>query len=241
MMAVREDGSIVGTVGGGNLELFLVRHALAAVSDGRPRWLHYDFSGGSDQNVEKACCGTTDFFVQPFAKTPRLIIFGAGHVGRALAPLAVSCGFSLLVVDDREEYLDAASFPPDTSFRHGPFALMAASVAIDCSTYIVIMTYGHTHDETVLAACLDRPWRYLGLMGSRAKVATVRAHLGASTEARLKLTRVHAPVGLDVGGRSPAEIAISIMGEMLAVRYGRPGGHSARQVARLDEGVDVER
>ena len=225
LMAVRKDGTIVGTVGGGNLELFVIRHALKALEDGRPRRLHYDFTGGLDQNVEKACCGTTDFFVQPFVETPRLVIFGAGHVGRALAPLAQACGFTVFVVDDRQEYLDAASFPVGTRFQHGPFREMTTNFPFDKSTYVVIMTYGHVHDETVLSACLDRPWRYLGLMGSSAKIATLKKHLGTTAAAREKLALVHAPVGLDVGGRSPAEIAVSIMGELLAVRYGRGGGH----------------
>ena len=220
-MAVRKDGSIIGTVGGGNLELFTIRHALASIEDGCPRRLHYDFSGGPEQNVSKACCGTTDFFIQPFTEMPRLVVFGAGHVARALVPQARSCGFSVLVADDRPEFLDAASFPEGTEFLFGPFTETAASAPLDETTYAVIMTYGHVHDEEVLAACLNRPWKYLGLMASRAKVAELKAHIGTTDEARRLLEKVRMPVGLDIGGRSPAEIAVSIMGEIIAERYGR--------------------
>ena len=220
-MAVHKDGSIVGTVGGGNLELFTIRHALASIEDGCPRRLHYDFSGGPEQNVSKACCGTTDFFIQPFTEMPRLVVFGAGHVARALAPMARSCGFSVVVADDRPEFLDAASFPEGTEFLPGPFPETAASAPLDESTYAVIMTYGHVHDQEALAACLNRPWKYLGLMASRAKVAELKKHLGTTDEARRLLEKVRMPVGLNIGGRSPAEIAVSIMGEIIADRYGR--------------------
>ena len=220
-MAVRKDGSIVGTIGGGNLELFTIRHALASIEDGCPRRLHYDFSGGPEQNVSKACCGTTDFFIQPFTEMPRLVVFGAGHVARALVPQARACGFSVLVADDRQDFLDAASFPEGTEFLCGLFAETAASAPLDETTYAVIMTYGHVHDEEVLAACLNRPWKYLGLMASRAKVAELKAHIGTTDEARRLLEKVRMPVGLDIGGRSPAEIAVSIMGEIIAERYGR--------------------
>ena len=220
-MADRKDGSIVGTVGGGNLELFTIRHALASIGDGCPRRLHYDFSGGPEQNVSKACCGTTDFFIQPFVEMPRLVVFGAGHVARALVPMAASCGFSVLVADDRQDFLDAASFPEGTKFLCGPFPETAASAPLDETTYAVIMTYGHVHDEEVLAACLNRPWKYLGLMASRAKVAELKAHLGTTDEARRLLEKVRMPVGLNIGGRSPAEIAVSIMGEIIARRYGK--------------------
>ncbi|MFH1039476.1 MAG: XdhC/CoxI family protein [PVC group bacterium] len=237
LMAVRKDGSIIGTVGGGNLELFAIRHALASLKDGRPRRLHYDFSGGTGQNVEKPCCGTTDFFIQPILETPRLVIFGAGHVGRALAPLALSCGFAVTVADDRPEYLDAARFPAGVGFQCGPFSETAAAIPFDGATYAVIMTYGHIHDETALGACLERPWRYLGLVGSRAKVATLKECLGTTAAAREKLARIHAPVGLDLGGRTPAEIAVAIMSEILAVRHGRENVRSLAVAGSRDGGT----
>jgi xanthine dehydrogenase accessory factor len=222
-MAVRSDGTTVGTVGGGNLELYVIRHALESLVDGRTRRIHYDFTGGQAANVEKACCGTTDFLVQPFVPACRLVIFGAGHVGRALAVLGRSCGFDLAVVDDRSEFLKPEDFPAGTRLLQGPFQQLASTVPMDDRTYIVIMTYGHEQDERVLAACLRRSWRYLGMMGSRSKVATVRQHLTVTEEDRSLLNRVHAPIGLDTGGRSPGEIAVSIMGEILSVRYGRQG------------------
>ncbi len=222
-MAVKSDGSIVGTVGGGNLELFAIRHALEAMKDGCARQLHYDFSRGAEQNVEKACTGTSDFLIQPFLGAPHLVLFGAGHIARALAPLAVSCGFRVTVADVREDFLDARLFPEGTKLIHGDFVQIAREMPFDAaSTYAAIMTYGHSHDEEVLDACLGRPCRYLGLVGSKAKLAELWRHLGTTDERKSWLQDVHAPIGLNLGGRSPAEIAVSIMSEMLAVRYGRP-------------------
>lgn len=223
-MAVFSDGSIKGTVGGGNLELFAIRHALDSMEDGRARSLHYDFSGGKRQNVNKACRGTTDFLIQPFGKPSRLVVFGAGHVCRSLAPMGVSCGFTVSVADDRKEYLNPESFPKKTRFYHGPFSETAAEIPMDASTFVVVMTYGHAHDETVLNVCLERPWRYLGLMGSRSKIATIKKRIASTANAKKRFDQVNTPVGLDLGGRTPAEIAVSIMAEILAVKYERTGG-----------------
>lgn len=222
-MAVKADGSIVGTVGGGNLELFAIRHALESMKDGCARQLHYDFSGGEGQNVDKACTGTSDFLIQPFLGTPHLVLFGAGHIARALAPLAVSCGFRVTVADVREDFLDPRHFPEGARLVHGDFVEVARSIPFDAATtYAAIMTYGHSHDEEVLDACLGRPCRYLGLVGSKPKLAELWGHLGTTEERKGWLEEVHAPIGLNLGGRSPGEIAVSIMSEMLAVRYGRP-------------------
>ena len=210
-------------MGGGNLELYAIRHALESLKDGCPRQLHYDFSGGTSQNVEKACTGTSDFIIQPYLGTPHLVLFGAGHIARALAPLAISCGFRVTVADVREDFLDPRIFPESVKLVHGDFVELARSgIAFDAqTTYAAIMTYGHSHDQEVLDACLERPYKYLGLVGSKAKLAQLWGALGTTEKRKELLEGVHAPIGLDLGGRSPGEIAVSIMSELLAVRYGK--------------------
>lgn len=220
-MAVRADGSIVGTVGGGSLELLVIEQALEALRDGRARLLHYDFSGGPEQNLDKACTGKTDFFIQPALPRPKLFIFGAGHIGRALAPIAAGAGFRVTVVDPRPGFAVRDRFPAEVELREGPFQEVIAELPFDERTYAVIVTHGHTEDEAVLRACLPRPWAYLGMIGSRAKVARLFRAVATSEEARRRLARVHAPIGLDLGGRSPGEIALAIAAELQAVRYGR--------------------
>lgn len=220
-MAVRSDGSIAGTIGGGSLEHEIVRHALQSLADGRPRRFHYDYSGSAAQNLDKACLGKTDFYVQPCLVLPRLHVFGAGHIGIALAPIAEAAGFRVTVIDDRPGYPDAARFPVSVRLVNGPLPPVVGSLPFDESTFVVIVTHGHEQDETVLAACLARPWRYLGMIGSRGKVSRLFKSLGTDAASRRRIAEVRAPVGLDIGGRSPGEIAVAIAAEMLAVRYGR--------------------
>ncbi|MDH3284209.1 MAG: XdhC/CoxI family protein [Acidobacteriota bacterium] len=220
-MTVREDGSIVGSVGGGSLELFAIEHAMNSLADGKARRLHYDFSGGPRQNLDKACTGKTDLFVQPSLPRPRLIIFGAGHIGSALAPMARACGFLVTVVDDRPGYPDNEQFPEGMRLVHGEVKSVADRLEICDSSFIVIVTHGHANDEAALAACLHRPWRYLGMIGSRAKVARLFSNLSTDAAARDALARVSAPIGLDLGGRSAGEIALAILAELQMVRYGK--------------------
>ncbi|MDQ7007363.1 MAG: XdhC/CoxI family protein [Acidobacteriota bacterium] len=229
-MTVRGDGGIVGTVGGGSLELLLAAHAREAIEDGRPRRLRYDFSGGPEQNLEKACLGKSEFFVQPTPSPPRLYIFGAGHIGLALAPMAAAAGFLVTLVDDRPGYPPPGAEAPGVRTLTGAFEEVIAGLDFDLRTYAVIVTYGHRQDEAVLRACLHRPWRYLGMIGSRAKVRQVFDAVGGDPASRKSLGRVHAPIGLDLGGRSPGEIAISIAAELQAVRHGRKEVRGMRSV-----------
>ncbi len=226
VMLVRPDGSIVGTIGGGSLEHLIIQHAQEAINDGRPRRYLYDYTGGRGQNLVKACMGKTEFLVQPFAVQPQLCIFGAGHVAQALAPMAQSCGFRVTVLDDRDGWPREQDFPRNgVRLLHGPFEERMAELSFDAqATWLVIVTYGHTQDEAVLRACLPRPWRYCGLIGSQAKVATVFRDVAQDLDdeaGRARLEQVHAPIGLTLGGRGPGEIAASILAELLAEKHGR--------------------
>jgi xanthine dehydrogenase accessory factor len=103
------------------------------------------------------------------------------------------------------------------------------SLSFGRSTYIVVVTYGHAQDETVLGACLKKEWRYLGMIGSRTKVATIFRNLSTDPNVQRLLSRVHAPIGLNLGGRSPGEIAVAIVAELIAVRHGRDRHNDANR------------
>jgi xanthine dehydrogenase accessory factor len=228
-MAVRADGSIVGTVGGGKLELLLIEHALESLRDGRARRYRYDFTGGPDRNIDKSCMGRSEFFVQPSLPRPALYVFGVGHIGAALAPMAHQAGFRVTVIDDRPNYPSLASLPEGIEVVNASFAEAIARLEFDDATYVVIVTYGHATDTAVLRECLHKPWRYAGMIGSRAKVARTMRELGTEDESKERLMAVHAPIGLDIGGREPGEVAVSIVAELVAVRHDHAAATSLRR------------
>ncbi len=150
--------------------------------------------------------------------TPKLVIAGGGHLGKALAAVALPLGFHVSVIDDREDFAGAKRFPPPINRVVGDIGRTLSNWPIDANTYVVIVTRGHKHDAQALGAVLDSPAKYIGMIGSRRKIKVVYddlKHKGARQE---QLVRVHAPIGLDIHAITPEEIAISIAAELIAVR-----------------------
>jgi xanthine dehydrogenase accessory factor len=160
-------------------------------------------------------------FGRTLEPVPTLLIAGAGHVGEALAGVAGRMGFNVVVIDDRADLAAPARFPGATCVV-GEIETELAKYPVTPHTYVAIVTRGHRHDGRALAAVVGSPARYVGLIGSRRKVLTIfdDLHRNAGVP-REQLARVHAPVGLDIGAVTPAEIAVSIAAELVAVRRGR--------------------
>jgi xanthine dehydrogenase accessory factor len=157
--------------------------------------------------------------VEPIIPRPLLLIIGGGHIGQALAQQADLVGFDLLVIDDRKEFTAVELFPDGATTRCGQIDVEIDRLSIGGDTYIVIVTRGHRHDATALAACLDKPAAYLGMIGSRRKVSLMRKEFiesGRTTAA--EFNRVYAPIGLDIGAVTVPEIASSITAQLIAVR-----------------------
>jgi xanthine dehydrogenase accessory factor len=154
--------------------------------------------------------------------TPRLLIAGAGHVGQALAAVGAKIDFAVSVIDDRPDCADPSRFPMADCIL-GDIQAELSRFPLDEQTYIVIVTRGHKHDASSLAAVINSPAKYLGLIGSKKKVRTILDDLHKQGIPREKLARVHAPIGLEIGAITPSEIAISIAAELIAVRHGRDG------------------
>lgn len=221
-MVALEDGSGIGSIGGGELERLALEQAVAAIRDGRPRLLRYDFTGGETPELRKKCPSVTGLFVQPFLAGPELLIFGGGHIGSNLARMAQAAGYRVTVLDDRPGLPDPEWFPDGVRLLGGPMVENLDSIKFDDrSTYLVIVSYSHAKDEEILSACLRKPWRYAGMIGSCAKISAVFGKIGADDDTRALLSKVSSPIGLDLGGRSPGEVAVSILAEMQAVRYGK--------------------
>ena len=161
--------------------------------------------------------------MEPVEGRPRLVIFGAGHVGRATARVALSLGFRVVVVDDREELNTEARFEGCERLLLEP-AEAVDDVHPDAGDWLLIVTHDHQLDEEALDVYARLPHAYLGLIGSRRKVYRI-LHRIDSKRGLPDLSRVYAPVGIDIGAVSPEEIAISIASELVALRHGKSGAH----------------
>jgi len=226
-MLVRPDGSTLGSVGGGALEAKAIAEGLEAIAQGTSRLAEYALKGReSDVGL---CGGEVQVFVEVVNASPTLLIAGAGHVGQALARLGSELRFNVIVADDREEYAAGERFPATTRVLVVDPEELAGSFDIDDRYHIVIATRGHEYDEAILRRVVREPAAYIGLVGSRRKVATLFEHLLSEGLPRELLAKVHAPIGLDIGAVSPEEIALSIMAEIVMVREGATGRPLAEQ------------
>jgi xanthine dehydrogenase accessory factor len=214
-MLVRADGSIVGTVGGGAVEHEVMKRALAAIEQGVPQ--RYAPHLGEDLGM--ACGGSMDLFIEPLIRPPQLVMFGAGHVAREVAPVAQRLGFQVTVVDARPEQATAERFPVCRLLVEPPRD-HAASMPCTLDTWVLIVTHGHAQDLEVLRALVGRPLAWIGAIASRRKIGTFFATLREEGVPEEALEAVSSPVGLDIGAQTPAEIAVSVAAEWIRVRHG---------------------
>ncbi len=219
-MLVFADGRTIGTIGGGCYEHEACLKAREAIASGRQALLHFELNDDFAQENGLVCGGQMDVHVDPLSPSPRLYIIGAGHVGWHLAKGAVETGFRVHVIDDREKFANRDRFPSADSIVVEPIADWLHRADIPSSAYVVIVTRGHQNDLEAMRALAARDLRYLGLIGSRAKLARIRNILLAEGMPPECLDRVHSPIGLDIGAITPSEIAVSILAQLIAVRRG---------------------
>lgn len=230
-MLVFADGRTVGTIGGGCYENDAFWKAREALASGKAQLLHYELSDDLAEESGLICGGQMDVFVEPIEPAPRLYILGAGHVGYQLGQLAPTVGFRLHVVDDREKFANRERFPAAEAIAAEPLVEWLTTAEIPPTSYIVVLTRGHRQDFDVLRALADRPYRYVGLIGSRAKVARLTAALLDAGVSADWLRTLRAPIGFDIGAVSPEEIAVAIVAELIAVRRGRINDPQAAAVS----------
>jgi xanthine dehydrogenase accessory factor len=213
-MIVYESGSIVGTIGGGNLEKKVIENALLQIESNEIKLYKHDLL-----HQHNMCCGgSVDIYIEPIRKMKRLYIFGAGHTGEALAQYANQLDFDIYMIDDRKEYVERISIDGINKMNMDYKAVLP-SLPFDEHTYVVIMTYEHSHDRDILAYCMKQPHTYLGMIGSQRKVELTKKMFlegGISTEA--ELNNVDMPMGLNIGAEGPEEIAVSILAKLIKVK-----------------------
>lgn len=223
-MLVYADGRTVGTIGGGCYEHDAFGKAREAIVSGTPSLVRYELSDDFAEESGLICGGQMEVYIEPLAAAPRLYVIGAGHVGWHLARLAQETGFRIHVLDDREKFANAERFPGAAEIVVDHIEEWLQAAELPPESYVAIVTRGHQHDLSALRVLVRRPLRYLGMIGSRAKVSRVYDALLAEGISPEALKTVHAPIGLNLGAVTPSEIAVSILAEMIAVRHGRVAG-----------------
>jgi len=207
---VLPSGEALGTLGDQELDNLVSRWALEALREGKPQAV---------PGTENAPSVFLDVQMAP----PTLLIAGAGHIAVPLARMAKMLGFKVVVVDDRPVFANEERFPDADEVIAAPFGETLSGYPLDNQTYIAIMTRGHAHDLECLVEVIDKPAAYIGMIGSRRRVRGVLDMVRDRDIPEELLSRVHAPIGLDIGAWTPEEIALSVMAEVVKARRGGTG------------------
>lgn len=217
-MLIRDDGSSLGSVGGGCVEAEVWSKAQEVIASGRANLLKFTMSEEDAEKDGLICGGTVEIFIEPILSDPQLIIMGAGHLGQAVARLAGPVGFQVVVLDDRESFASRDRFPDADRLIVSPFELGLDHLKVRKNSYILVVTRGHSHDQLATESAVQTDASYVGLVGSRRKIKIIVEKLLEKGLAPETLRKLYAPIGLDIGSETPEEIAISVMAELIALR-----------------------
>jgi xanthine dehydrogenase accessory factor len=215
---VREDGSFMGTVGGGCVEAEVWNAAREVIETEKPR--HLSFSLGQDAAYDEGliCGGQLNIFVEPVIPQPRAFIFGGGHVSKSISKVATLAGFSTSIVDNREAFANQERFPEAEATYAEEYEDVFPKLPVNSSSYVIIVTRGHRDDMRVLRWAVNTPAKYIAMIGSKRKTISVVHEREKEGIPREAFDKVFAPMGLEIGAEMPEEIAISVVAEMIAVR-----------------------
>jgi xanthine dehydrogenase accessory factor len=245
-MLVRDDGSIVGTIGGGCVEADVWQAAREVMESEKPRTLTFDLNQDPKYDTGLVCGGTLEVFIEPILPPALLYVFGAGHVAANLCQVAASAGFDLIVTDDRTSYATKERFPSAREVHALDFDEATKQLDPNEASYIVIVTRGHRDDMRLLRWAVQTRARYIGMIGSKRKVIGIFKTLQEEGVPAHLFDRVHAPIGLDIGAVTPEEIAIAITAELIAFRRHAGAGlphmswfHSQSSQSAADETHDT--
>ena len=217
-LLVREDGSMLGTIGGGCVEAEVWNVAREVMESERPR--HMNFNLGQDAAYDNGliCGGQLNVFIEPVVPQPKAYIFGAGHISKSLSKVATLAGFSIAIVDNRDTFANRERFPDADDIYAEEYEDVFPKLPIRDTSYVIIVTRGHRDDMRVLRWAVSTPAKYISMIGSKRKVIGVVKELEKEGIPRDAFERIFAPMGFDIGAITPEEIAISVVAEMIAVR-----------------------
>ena len=236
-MLVFADGRTVGTIGGGCYENDAFWKAREAIKGRKPLNVTFELNDDFAQETGLVCGGQMEVFIEPVEPSPEVYVFGAGHVGYFVVKMAHEVGFKVHVIDDREKFANAERFSEGVDVVVDDIPTWIQAHQFSPTAYAVIVTRGHTHDLDALRALTANPLRYLGLIGSKAKVKRLYDALIEEGLSPDSLQTVHAPIGLDIGAVTPQEIAVSILAELVAVKHGKISDPNVAAVSMRWEGA----
>lgn len=236
-LLVRADGSTVGTVGGGAMESLVIQEALAALLDGQTRLRTYSLNNLEDGDPG-ICGGSAQIFIEPIDITPALLVIGGGHCGYELSQLGKWMGYRVILSDDRAEFCNENYLPGLDGYVVCKPGEITQHVRINEQTYVAAVTRGLPIDIHLIPALLKTPAAYIGVIGSRRRWAlTVKTLIDEQGLTESELSRIHAPIGLELQAETPKEIALSIMAEIVMVRRGGTG-ESMNWIGRVAAAVE---
>lgn len=230
-MLVRDDGSIVGTIGGGCVEADVWQAAREVMELEKPRTLTFNLNENPKLDTGLVCGGTLEIYVEPILPVPVLYLVGAGHVAFNVYKVARIAGFDVVVIDDREAYANRERFSDAREIFADEFDQALAKLEPNENSYVVIVTRGHRDDMRALRWAVKTDARYIGMIGSKRKVLTIYKELQSEGLSSALFEKVQAPIGLEIGAVTPEEIAVSIVAEMIAVRRGTDASAVQKKVA----------
>lgn len=223
-MLVRENGDTQGRLGDEILEAMTVEKARDLMAMGKNDYLYLD-SG-------------IECYIEAYTTPPTLVLIGGGHVSKAIAPIAKSVGFRIFVFDDREQFANPERFPEADITLVGDYRDGFDKLPVNTNSFVVVASRGHQFDDAAVSGALKTPASYVGLLGSKRKTILIFEELLRNGFDADQLRRINAPIGLDIGGRTPEEIALSVMSEIVAFRLGGNGGSMKLQERLLEKAIE---
>jgi len=216
-MIVTKDKNIFGTIGGGKLEFQVIDEAINAINENKIK----EFSYTLGPEFEQCCGGKVELIIEPMNQTPKLYICGAGHIGIELCNVLKATPFSINLLDIRKDWEKTIKIDTSVSYSNIDFDLYKQHINWGPNCYVVIMTHDHKLDFEITALALDSETKYIGLIGSKTKKNKFNNMLRNELNFKEGISPVHCPVGLNLGGNTPKEIAISVAAELLKDYYGK--------------------
>ena len=235
-MLVDDEGNLIeGTIGGGVLEEKSKQDAMGCIKRGKSTLIEYNLDSSSENSntLPMTCGGNVSVFIKVYKPREKLVIAGAGHVSEKVSRLANLLGYSVTILDDREERLTHEIFPDVDNLIFGAIADNLNKENIDRNTFVIIATHGHRYDQDALEAVLESDAKYIGMIGSINKIRVCFSNLLANGYTKEQLSRVYTPIGIDIGGETPEEIALAVMAEVQAVKYEKNVPHLSNDISKF--------